>query len=338
MSHRRARRATEDARACKGTASNIGAKRDRILASWGNVAAATSSRSCAYEVFRETARRLVRRRTEAARQSASVYSGIALPSAKKDSSPNRDSSLDPLDGTHWDCAGSGMYVVAGRQVEAFDRVTRAWKAVSRSRDIRVAPHPYIMVGSFETTCQGTRKFVATTGDRLWKKMISLSPTSRHMYEIIQEGCASHLYFDIEYKTEHNPDLNGAAATSLLIREALALLGIAYGLRVSRKHVVELDSSRPGKFSRHVVVRLPTGAMFRDNAHVGEFVLLLLRWLQSRRDAAISKWNEALAEHGNSSSTSGIPDGIKDLELVSLWVSEPSNEPASQGIQFQPTSS
>lgn len=35
-------------------------------------------------------------------------------------------------------------------------------------------------------------------------------------------------------------------------------------------MLELDSSTPAKFSRHVVVRTP-GAAFRTNAHVGAFV-------------------------------------------------------------------
>ena len=35
-------------------------------------------------------------------------------------------------------------------------------------------------------------------------------------------------------------------------------------------IVELDSSTPAKFSRHVIVRIP-GAAFQSNFHVGAFV-------------------------------------------------------------------
>ena len=44
----------------------------------------------------------------------------------------------------------------------------------------------------------------------------------------------------------------------------------FGLEFSESWVVELDSSTPTKFSRHVIVNIP-GAAFQSNAHVGAFV-------------------------------------------------------------------
>jgi len=41
----------------------------------------------------------------------------------------------------------------------------------------------------------------------------------------------------------------------------------FGLRVEDEDLVELDSSTPAKFSRHLVVRAP-GVAFRDNVHAG----------------------------------------------------------------------
>jgi len=90
----------------------------------------------------------------------------------------------------------------------------------------------------------------------------------------------------------NPDLDGGAATALLLLEARRLLALVFGRKMggcSWSHTLDLDSSRVGKFSRHAVIRLPSGAMFADNSHAGEFVLLLLRWLEARRDAAVREW-------------------------------------------------
>ena len=46
------------------------------------------------------------------------------------------------------------------------------------------------------------------------------------------------------------------------------------MELDRAGVVELDSSTPAKWSRHLVVRLP-GHAFADNGHMGRFVEALL---------------------------------------------------------------
>ena len=48
----------------------------------------------------------------------------------------------------------------------------------------------------------------------------------------------------------------------------------FGLTMAPKWVVELDSSTPAKFSRHLLVRVP-GAAFASNFHAGAFVQSLL---------------------------------------------------------------
>ena len=46
------------------------------------------------------------------------------------------------------------------------------------------------------------------------------------------------------------------------------------MQLDRSTVVELDSSTPAKWSRHLVVRL-AGRAFADNGHMGRFVEALL---------------------------------------------------------------
>ena len=48
----------------------------------------------------------------------------------------------------------------------------------------------------------------------------------------------------------------------------------WGVQLDRAAVVELDSSTPAKWSRHLVVRL-AGCAFADNGHMGRFVDALL---------------------------------------------------------------
>jgi hypothetical protein len=44
----------------------------------------------------------------------------------------------------------------------------------------------------------------------------------------------------------------------------------FDLDYNRSWTVELDSSTPAKFSRHLIIRIP-GAAFQNNFHVGAFV-------------------------------------------------------------------
>jgi hypothetical protein len=44
----------------------------------------------------------------------------------------------------------------------------------------------------------------------------------------------------------------------------------FSLEYDASWTVELDSSTPEKFSRHLIIHIP-GAAFKDNSHVGAFV-------------------------------------------------------------------
>lgn len=46
-------------------------------------------------------------------------------------------------------------------------------------------------------------------------------------------------------------------------------------------MLELDSSTPAKFSRHLIIRIP-GAAFASNAHAGALVLQLCAGARARR--------------------------------------------------------
>ena len=113
-----------------------------------------------------------------------------------------------------------------------------------------------------------RSYLIASYRSFWHDLYSQRrPEERHYYELIREGCPCHLYFDLEFKTAANPRADGAAMVRYLVELLKRELADRFGLRVEDEDLVELDSSTPAKFSRHLVVRAP-GVAFRDNVHAG----------------------------------------------------------------------
>ncbi|EGD78946.1 hypothetical protein PTSG_01919 [Salpingoeca rosetta] len=121
----------------------------------------------------------------------------------------------------------------------------------------------------ETSTQGKRRFLVSN-ERFWSRYYSLPPKQRHHYELIRQDSPCHLYLDLEYAREHNPDVDGAALTRRLVELLCRRMNQRYKLRCTPKDAVILDSTTATKFSRHVTIRAPHAA-FRNNRHVGAFV-------------------------------------------------------------------
>lgn len=84
-------------------------------------------------------------------------------------------------------------------------------------------------------------------------------------------CLHTTHADVEFRPELNPGKDGEAAVDALLEIVGRRLWDAFQIRLdAARSVLELDSSTPDKFSRHVIVRLP-GAAFASNAHAGGFV-------------------------------------------------------------------
>jgi hypothetical protein len=146
-----------------------------------------------------------------------------------------------------------------------------------------------------TAGRGSRSFLVTSDARLWREYRHLP--ARHHYEIIREGSPCHLYFDLEHYYQRTASasatVDGARLVELLLDEVEASLRDVFGEAVAAsldraRDVIELDSTRKpteavgasaaaatpgGKFSRHLIVRVPNAA-FADNAHAGAFVRLV----------------------------------------------------------------
>uniref|UniRef100_A0A383WFI1 DNA-directed primase/polymerase protein n=1 Tax=Tetradesmus obliquus TaxID=3088 RepID=A0A383WFI1_TETOB len=131
----------------------------------------------------------------------------------------------------------------------------------------------------EVSTSGQRVFIVSSAELFWQHYKALPPAERHHYEIIRQASPCHLYFDLEFCPASNPGLNGAALVVLLLAGVAQQLQQLFSIPWHDSYALELDSSTPSKFSRHLVVRLP-GMAFADACHAGRFArLVLLRLLQ-----------------------------------------------------------
>ncbi|XP_002123260.2 DNA-directed primase/polymerase protein-like [Ciona intestinalis] len=118
---------------------------------------------------------------------------------------------------------------------------------------------------------GIRNFVAATIEEFWFYYSQKSFGERHFYEVIQENAPCHLYFDVEFNKTMNPSKNGENMISIWIDYVGACLLRKFGLKLTRKCFLELESSSDVKYSQHLVVHMPQGCVFKDNIHAGRFV-------------------------------------------------------------------
>ncbi|XP_071498673.1 DNA-directed primase/polymerase protein-like [Diadema antillarum] len=124
----------------------------------------------------------------------------------------------------------------------------------------------------ENLGNGLRKFLVTSYSQLWHRIQALAQHNHHgsFYEIIQEGAACKLYFDLEFQRDSNPDLDGNAMVQTLIKFVIYQLRQVYNVHCHKSHVINLDASTDSKFSCHLVFNIP-GVAFQDTTHAGNFV-------------------------------------------------------------------
>ncbi|XP_062905470.1 DNA-directed primase/polymerase protein isoform X1 [Mobula hypostoma] len=122
---------------------------------------------------------------------------------------------------------------------------------------------------------GQRIYLVTTYTELWFYYRNYRKSLMHCYEVIPEGAVCHLYFDLEFSKQTNPERDGRQMVAKLIQYVCQKLGEMYNIPCSVKDVLNLDSSTHEKFSRHLVFHLPHVA-FRNNIHVGNLIRTIMR--------------------------------------------------------------
>ncbi|XP_067885493.1 DNA-directed primase/polymerase protein isoform X2 [Heterodontus francisci] len=125
------------------------------------------------------------------------------------------------------------------------------------------------------TVHGQRIYLVTTYTELWFYYQKYRNSLMHCYEVIPEGSVCHLYFDLEFIKQTNPECDGKQMVAKLIQYVCRKLGEMYNINCSVKDILNLDSSTHQKFSRHLVFHLPN-AVFKNNVHVGNFIRTTLQ--------------------------------------------------------------
>ncbi|KAJ3286866.1 hypothetical protein HK104_008853 [Borealophlyctis nickersoniae] len=93
---------------------------------------------------------------------------------------------------------------------------------------------------------------------------------RHFYELIREGAPCRLYFDLEFEFEFNQHADPSSMIDTFKSFIIDEIHEHYGIHCTRDDIVDLTSTTDKKFSRHLIVHVPN-AVFKNNAHVGQFV-------------------------------------------------------------------
>ncbi|GAQ81589.1 hypothetical protein KFL_000850050 [Klebsormidium nitens] len=151
-----------------------------------------------------------------------------------------------------------------------------------AHDAQNADADRLAVLTFEDSATGRRRFLVTTLDVFWQRYQRMLPGHQHYYEIIREGCACHLYLDLEYLKGPNPAADAEPLMVALLRLLSTAVQEHLGLALREDALVELDSSTDEKFSRHLIAPLP-GHGFKSNAHVGAFIKKFCSHLRAMRD-------------------------------------------------------
>lgn len=109
-----------------------------------------------------------------------------------------------------------------------------------------------------------------------EKPLRLPPNRRepplHDYELIREGRPCRLYYDLEYSRGANPGADGPGMVRRVVEITGEVLQERFKISLKDGQVLELDSSSPTKFSRHLIFHLegPAGeeVAFKTNQDAG----------------------------------------------------------------------
>jgi hypothetical protein len=141
----------------------------------------------------------------------------------------------------------------------------------------------LRIFSVELASTGTRRFLVTSYIEFWKRYQTMLPHHRHYYEIIRQGWPCHLYLDLEYNVEDNPDRDGVQTVDIVLGMLRQVLQQRLAVQLEDQGVLELDSSTDTKFSRHLIVRLP-GAAFANNLHAGVLIQDIYKLAKEKRNS------------------------------------------------------
>jgi hypothetical protein len=89
-------------------------------------------------------------------------------------------------------------------------------------------------------------------------------------QVIPENSPCFLYYDIEFETDRNQDKDGIKMTKTLIDITCEYLTKYWNYHCEKSMIINLDSSRDGKFSKHLIFSTKDVA-FKNNFVLGNLV-------------------------------------------------------------------
>jgi DNA-directed primase/polymerase protein len=123
--------------------------------------------------------------------------------------------------------------------------------------------------------EGKRRYISCHLGRFLKYYLEeCNSSTRHAYELIRENTPCRLYLDLEFRRDANVEISSKMEEQLmteLIEELSIEFQNVYNIDMKSHHVIDLESSTDDKFSRHLIIHLPNGALFPDAISCGSFV-------------------------------------------------------------------
>eukprot|EP01132_Coremiostelium_polycephalum_P006194 gene6194-7715_t len=133
---------------------------------------------------------------------------------------------------------------------------------------------FLKLFNVEVSSTGKRVFITSTYEGFWNSYKDL-PTKNH-YEVIKENEYCHMYFDLEYLRDSNPQLiNDPVEDDKIVQVLVDRLSKEilnrYDIVTDRKDIIDLDSSTEKKFSRHLIWHFPNSTCWINNFQLGLFI-------------------------------------------------------------------
>ena len=120
-----------------------------------------------------------------------------------------------------------------------------------------------------------KAYIVTGYKKWWVEYKTVNADKRYAYEVVLADMPCHLYVDMEAEYRTNPELKPRIGV-IFKRLMDELISFMYDMQVAPREcldkidMVVLDSSKPVKFSKHCILKIPE-TLFENNYYCGAFI-------------------------------------------------------------------
>eukprot|EP01083_Nonionella_stella_P019002 52845_1 len=138
---------------------------------------------------------------------------------------------------------------------------------------------------------GKRTYLVTNYIHFFKRYQSMKPHDKCYYELIREGFKCKLYFDIEYETQFNPNIDGDDLIVIFKEFLIEYIAKELSINITKSDIIDLNSTTDIKFSRHLIIVFPTNTVFNSNQDCGVFVRTMCDEIRQIAKKALYRFSE-----------------------------------------------